>query len=47
MGKQDLLENNIYFTARFTEMYLLYKEKEIPVNEFSIISLIGANDYRV
>lgn len=28
MGKQDLLETHIYFIAKFTEMYLFYKEKK-------------------
>ena len=33
MGKQDLLKIQIYFIARFTEMYLFYKDKKkIPAS---------------
>ena len=28
MAKQDLLKIQIYFIARFTEMYLFYKDKK-------------------
>lgn len=32
MGKQDWLETQIYFRAKFTEKYLFYKEKKIPAS---------------